>query len=226
MTYRGDEPSRRSSHPALGEAPTRVRASPARLPALLVILALAGVAGAGLLGRAGSPPPTLSPGPPLAAMSSIRPTTAPTPAPTITPSPLPSITPPPRRDPPLALVDPAYFWLVVLQDGGGRLERSHLSGDAELQATIVVRPEWQPGRVRIRLFGQRADGRTVRLADVPLPAVPSRALELPVELASDTVALRGKRPAAGLWDLRITLEEGARGLQVVAEVTPSPRVTR
>lgn len=215
MTH-GDDDPRRTSIPAMEEPPTRVRASSARLPALLVIIALIGVAGAGFLGRAGPPPLAPSPAPPVAALSSVRPT--------VSPSPPPSISPTPRLpgSSPLSL-DGSRFWLVVLREGGRTLERADLSAyPTGLEASIVVRPEWQPGRVRVRLVGRSPGGSAMRLAEVPLPAIASRSPELPVVLASGTLAPDGSR-----WDHSITLDGGPNvPLRVVAAVTVVPSVTR
>lgn len=221
MTQRGDEPPRPAPLPALEEPTDRVGSRSARLPALLVIIALVGVAGAGFLGRAGSPPPGAAPAPPVAGVFSAPPAIEPT----VAPSPPPSVSrPPPSHGPSSAPVDPARFWLVVLRDGGRRLERADLTAvPTGLEASIVVRPGWQLGRVRIRLFGRHVDGQTLRLADVPLPSIPGLALELPVDLASGTVAL-GERIR---WDHRITLEGGAaQPLRLVAHVTLASRITR
>ncbi|MBA2569890.1 MAG: hypothetical protein H0V04_01780 [Chloroflexi bacterium] len=207
-------------------AEPQLRTRSARSPAIVVVLILVVVAGAGFLGRERPASPTTTRAP--VAVSS---TAGQSPAP-----PAASGAPTASRFPMLAPVDFApRFWVVAIHEEAGPLERVSLSGGEPIfEGALAVRPEWDPRSVKIRLLGRRADGEVLRLAEVPLPAIPARAMDLPMELAAGAVTLGDER-LVGLspdqwrlsvlrhlvrWDHRLTLERGLGGTaRVVARIT-------
>jgi hypothetical protein len=206
----------------------------ARIPALLVGAILIGVVAVGVSGRTAQPPIQV---PPVAAVdASPTPRRPDSPAPVAPqghePSSPPSTAPATTQPFPVEVFselrpfdDGLRLWLVILSDGR-RLLRTELE---------PIHPFYQPlpsldargDDVRVRLVARLGSNRAVRVAEVTVPRVPDRSVDLPLELASGLInadPLGARDPHRRLYDLHYALRlEGGRGrglpAQLVAEIS-------